>query len=39
VELKCLFSIASNVRTGGEVTGVFLAEKYSSDAGYSSVGC
>jgi hypothetical protein len=38
VELKRLLSIAPGARTGGEVTRVFLAEKYSSDAGYGSFG-
>jgi hypothetical protein len=38
VELKRLFSIAQGARTGGEVMGVLLAEKYSSNAGYDSVG-
>jgi hypothetical protein len=38
VEVKCLFSFAPEARKGGEVTGVFLIKKHSSDAA-PDIGC
>jgi hypothetical protein len=38
MEMKCLFSIALKDGKGGEVAGVFLAEKHSPNAGDGSVG-
>jgi hypothetical protein len=37
-EMKRLFSIAPKNEKGGEVVGVFITKKHSSDAGLGSVG-